>query len=260
MPRYHRQQSPSKIYHVMLRGNEGKNIFVDDEDKARFLDTLKRMKEKDNYYLYSYCLMDNHVHLLIAEGEDSLSRSMKRIGVSYAYYFNRKNGRIGHLFQDRFKSEVIDEDAYLLSAARYIHNNPVKAGMVKNPGDYKWSSYNIYISDYVDDGLIEKERLLAMYSSNKPNAVQQFINFTTEHNDDQFIEYKQNNKKVLGHLEIKEIICEIVKSPDGIEFLRNCKEKQQRRRMLSEIKERTGAPVRELSRIIGISKDIIARA
>jgi REP element-mobilizing transposase RayT len=87
--------------------------------------------------------MDNHVHLLINEGDDEIGKIMKRINISYSYYFNKKYGRIGHLFQDRFKSEGIDSDAYLLSVVRYIHNNPVKAGLVKNIEEYKWSSYII---------------------------------------------------------------------------------------------------------------------
>jgi putative transposase len=92
--------------------------------------------------------MDNHVHLLTNQGEDSISRIMKRIGTSYAHYFNKKYNRIGHLFQDRFKSETVENDSYLLAVTRYIHNNPVKVGIVDCAFQFQWSSYLIHFFDY----------------------------------------------------------------------------------------------------------------
>jgi len=127
----------------MLRGINRTEIFFDDEDRNRFIDTLQRMKEKGEYEIYAYCLMDNHVHLLIKEKREPINRAMKRIGVSYAYYFNKKYRRVGHLFQDRYRSEAVEKETYLLAAVRYIHNNPVIAGLVKRAGDYPWSSYSV---------------------------------------------------------------------------------------------------------------------
>jgi len=112
--------SETGVYHVMLRGNERKDIFIDDEDKVRFLDMLYAKRERESYYLYSYCLMDNHVHLVLKEANDSISRIMRRITTSYAGYFNRKYKRSGHLFQDRYKSENVESDSYLLTVIRYI--------------------------------------------------------------------------------------------------------------------------------------------
>ncbi len=89
--------------------------------------------------------MDNHVHLMISEGTEDLSKIMKRINVSYVYYFNQKYKRVGHLFQDRFKSENVEQDLYLLALARYIHQNPLNPPLVKKVSDYKWSSYNSYM-------------------------------------------------------------------------------------------------------------------
>jgi len=131
MPRCARSLSETGVYHVMLRGNERKDIFMDDEDKARFLDVLYTKREHDSYYLYSYCLMDNHVHLVIKEGNDSISRIMRRITTSYAGYFNRKYKRAGHLFQDRYKSENVESDSYLLTVIRYLHQDTEKAGLAK---------------------------------------------------------------------------------------------------------------------------------
>ena len=126
MPRTQRVRSNSGYYHIMLRGNERKNIFLSDEDKLRFMETVYEKKQEARFYLHSFCLMDNHIHLMLSEGLEDISSVMKRVTVSYVYYFNKKHKRVGHLFQDRFKSEVVDEDSYALSLARYIHQNPVK--------------------------------------------------------------------------------------------------------------------------------------
>lgn len=125
MSRRARKLVDSGTYHIMLRGIEKKYIFIDDEDKQRIIDTILRKREMDGFKLYSYCIMDNHIHLLIKENKETISKTIKRIGTSYAYYFNKKYNRIGHLFQDRFRSEAINDDAQILTAIRYIHNNRV---------------------------------------------------------------------------------------------------------------------------------------
>lgn len=130
----------------MLRGNDKRTIFIDNEDRKRFISTLFEKAAEENIRIYAYCLMSNHVHLLLHEKDANIARLMKRINVSFVYYFNKKYKRVGHLFQDRFKSEIVDNDNYLLAAVRYIHNNPAKAGMVSLPEKYLWSSYNDYIS------------------------------------------------------------------------------------------------------------------
>lgn len=158
MPRVSRQLSETGIYHVMLRGNERRKIFLSDEDRKRFIEILSEKSRENEFSVLAYCLMDNHVHLLIREGKNQIDRVMKRIGVSYVYYFNKKYKRTGHLFQDRFKSEPINDDRYLLAAVRYIHNNPVKALIVQEPDRYQWSSYNAYISkDNTGSGITDRD-------------------------------------------------------------------------------------------------------
>jgi REP element-mobilizing transposase RayT len=105
MSRKARQLSSTKIYHVIIRGNRKEDIFLEDEDKRRFIKILKKIKQKDEYELYAFCLMNNHVHLLIKEKNEHISRIMKRINISYVNYFNQKYQQIGHLFQDRYRSE-----------------------------------------------------------------------------------------------------------------------------------------------------------
>jgi putative transposase len=110
MPRRSRRLSASKTYHVMIRGNERKAIFLDDDDQAYFVSMLAMKNLERQFAVYAYCLMDNHVHLIINEGAESISGIMKRLQVSYVHYFNQKYGRSGHLFQERFKSEAVEDD------------------------------------------------------------------------------------------------------------------------------------------------------
>ena len=140
MPRNARLHSQSSIYHVMLRGINKQQIFYDEDDRDYFLETLKRYKHISDFKLYAYCLMGNHVHLLIGEGKERLSGIFKRIGSSFVYRYNLKYERSGHLFQDRFKSEPVESDRYFMTVLRYILQNPVAAGLCSTPSEYQYSS------------------------------------------------------------------------------------------------------------------------
>ncbi len=130
----------------MTRGNNRTNIFIDKEDFENYLEILKNNKEKYGFKVYHYVIMNNHVHLIMwtKTGED-LSNGMRRIGVMYSSYYRRKYKGVGHVFQDRFKSFIIQEGKYLLECGRYVELNPVRAGIVKMPLEYKWSSYGYYM-------------------------------------------------------------------------------------------------------------------
>ena len=154
MPRMPRKKSEADLYHIMLRGAGRRIIFFDKQDYEQFLNTIRQVKAKAQLRLYAYCLMDNHVHLLIKEGDESLGMTFKRVGVSYAHYYNWKYQLTGHLFQDRYRSEAIDTDAYFLDAMRYICNNPVKAGIFRNFMDYPWLGCS-GISDDTQGGLLD---------------------------------------------------------------------------------------------------------
>ena len=139
---------------MMMRGINHQNIFDEQEDYYQFLTTLDLMAQsyepdgtpsRRNYILYAYCLMSNHIHLLIREREDTIGIAIKRIASSYVYYYNHKYSRDGHLFRERFKSEPVNDMAYFVTLLRYIHQNPLKAGMVKAIKDYEFSSWGEYI-------------------------------------------------------------------------------------------------------------------
>ena len=139
-----RKQSESGIYHVVARGTGRQLIFNDDADRVRFLKTLEKRLGDCNVEWYAWCLMNNHVHLLLRGPIEEISSCLKKTLGAYAIYFNAKSGRVGHLFQGRFRSEPVDTDEYLLGVTCYIHNNPVKAGISRVDG-YPWSSYQEYL-------------------------------------------------------------------------------------------------------------------
>ena len=237
----------------MLRGNEKKNIFIDEQDKLRFIETIDQVKNGQRFNIYAFCIMDNHVHLMISEGTEEIARVMKRITVSYAYYFNKKYKRVGHLFQDRFKSEVVEEENYILSLARYIHQNPVKAGMVKSAGDYKWCSYNGYIDDknYISKAL-DTEMILEIFSRNRVKAIKEFVIYMNKENEDTFIELKEIEEAV-DEEEAKRIYESLltqagIKIEDGTE----CKIPNE---LVREFKSRTKLSNRKIAIITKINKE-----
>jgi len=178
VPRQARIKGEFSIYHIIQRGNEKKNLFLSSEDNAKFVEILGRMKIKYKFFLYAFCLMGNHVHLLIDDNGNDISKIIKSVNVSYAQYFNRKYQRCGHLFQDRFWSELVKDERYFLQVSRYIHNNPVRAGVAKEPAEYCWSSYNIYAGRTEDlYKLIDKGKVLAIFSPDPEIALREYMEF-----------------------------------------------------------------------------------
>ena len=181
MPRQPRESSGTGIYHVMMRGINHQNVFEDKEDYYQFLTTLDVMAQSyepdgtpggRNYILYTYCLMSNHIHLLIREREDKIGMSIKRIASSYVYYYNHKYSRDGHLFRERFKSEPVNDMAYFVTLLRYIHQNPLKAGIVTNVNDYEFSSWQEYCDkDGVLFPLCDTQTVLNRIPYNELNAL-----------------------------------------------------------------------------------------
>lgn len=176
MPRGARMPSSSQIYHVMVRGNNKQNIFIDSDDKDYFLDVLRRKKEQTGFSLYAYCVMDNHAHLVLKETGESVAKVMQRVTVSYALYFNKKYKTVGHVFQDRFRSENVESDSYLLAVIRYVHQNPAKAGLA-SIDSYPWSSYKDYVGHFNQHRLADVEEILALFAGAKPGVVASFAAF-----------------------------------------------------------------------------------
>jgi REP element-mobilizing transposase RayT len=171
MARKPRIEYNSAFYHVITRGNQRQEIFKDKHDYTRYLAILADYKERHKYLLYAYALMNNHVHLLIQTQETPLSKILQGINQRYTIYFNKKYKTIGHLFQGRYKAILCDKDEYLLTLVKYIHLNPVRAGIVKNADKYEWSSHCFYIEKHDrEDIIIDMEQVLGIFSKGKAKA------------------------------------------------------------------------------------------
>ena len=144
MPRRAREKSASNMYHVMMRGVNRQDIFEDNDDRRYYLNSLRKAKESIGFRIHAFCLMTNHVHLLIETCENPLEAIFRSLGTKYAEYYNHKYRRVGHLFQGRFRSEAVDSQLYYMTVLRYILQNPMKAGLESQPGTYRWSSYRAY--------------------------------------------------------------------------------------------------------------------
>ena len=147
MARQSRVYFNNAVYHVCIRGNNKQYVLKDDEDKVSFLKSLSKFKQRFGFKLYCIVIMDNHPHLVIeATNHITISKIMHAIALSYSVKFRKKYGYSGYVWQGRFRSNVIEGDAYILSCIEYIHNNPVRAKIVDHPEDYLWSSYHFYYS------------------------------------------------------------------------------------------------------------------
>lgn len=162
MPRKPRQDiiSPYGLYHIVCRGNNQRRIFRAPRDYKKFLNILKETKKKYPFYFYSYNFLPNHYHLEIETIEVPISKIMHQINNVYVKYFRKRYGGSGHLFQERFYSSLINKDSYFWEVSCYIDLNAVRAGLVKTPEDYQWSSYSIYCQKDYDDDLIDRDRFL----------------------------------------------------------------------------------------------------
>lgn len=252
VPRTARKKSNSNVYHIVLRGINRQVIFNDDEDRKRFIFTLKRYKDKSEYKIFAYCIMSNHVHLLLKAGKEPLETIIRRIAGSFVYWYNSKYERIGNLFQDRFKSEPVEDDNYMLTVMRYIHQNPLKAGMVENIEDYYWSSYNDYQRD---NGISDTGFILSIFSKNKKTAIAQFNTFNQKDNKDQCIDIKEPKRKLTDEQLIEMTINNFNIQPAMIK--EKCKAEMSL--LLRNILLVEGVSTRQLSRVTGISKGVIWR-
>jgi putative transposase len=182
MPRQARLDAPGTLHHVMIRGIEGVTIFPDDEDRRNFLSRIGELVKDTGTRILAWVLMDNHVHLLLFSGHPGISRFMGRLLTGYAVWFNRRHQRNGHLFQNRYKSILCEEDQYLLELVRYIHLNPFRASVVKSMEEldrYKWSGHGILVGKNRSDWQ-ETEYVLKRFGTEKRRAIRSYRKFMEE--------------------------------------------------------------------------------
>lgn len=253
MPRTRRLKSETGIYHVILRGINKQMIFEDDEDHEMFLKTLKQYKSQSQYKLLAYCLMGNHVHLLLKTEKEELGQIFRRIGASYVYWYNHKYNRTGHLFQDRYKSEVVETDAYLFAVLRYIHQNPLKAGMVKKLEEYTWSSYAEYLG-LTNDQYIDKDFVLNLFDENRTKAIDDFKVFNETKTDDECLDIRE--RKSMSDKEAIKLIKKKYAVASSSEL--NHFDGKNRTKCLKFLLKK-GLSERQIARITGISRYVIRK-
>ena len=181
MPRYARLAYPNLFYHIINRGFERRHIFKENKDYIKFLENLLKYKKKFDWIIYCYCLLPNHYHLLIQTKKHPLARILNSLQTAYGVYFNRKYKRIGPIFAGRYKSIIVQKDEYFMQVSKYIHLNPVKAGLVNNPLIYPYSSYQEYIKDKniaLNKNIIDnkaKKRIIGNLDKKSINSYQSFV-------------------------------------------------------------------------------------
>ncbi len=252
MPRKARKKSESGIYHIIMRGINRQVIFNEDEDCHRFLQALKHYKETSGYQIYAYCLMNNHIHLLMKVEYEPLAQIMRRICGKFVYWYNNKYDRDGYLFQDRFKSEPVEDEPYLLTVIRYIHQNPLKAGLVEKIERYPWSSYNAYVKR---DSLVDQDFVLKIFDDNREKALKEFIKFNNQKTDQECMDIEEKTRITDQEaLNIIKRVCKI----DRMNELQKL-DKKSRDNYLRKLK-REGLSGRQLERLTGINRGSIQRA
>lgn len=254
MPRTPRKKSESGIYHIMMRGINRQIIFEDEEDSEKFLQVLYRYKEQCDFQVYAYCLMGNHLHLLLKVGIEPLEKIMRMICGSFVFWYNQKYDRVGNLFQDRFKSEPIETEEYLLTVIRYIHQNPVKANMVKTLEAYEWSSYRDYFKRE-GTGLTDTSLVLGLFHDNTKKAKEAFKEYMECDQTDNCLEMEEMRR--ITDFDARAMIMKMfqLSSPTDIQKF----DVPTRNSMLSKIKK-SGLSIRQIERLTGISRGIVQKA
>ena len=245
MPRTARQYGISGYYHIVSRGIGKQVLFEDEGDHLFFLNTLKKYVQEEQFKIIAFCLMENHYHLLL-KIDSNMDRIMKKINTRYAFYYNEKYERTGHLFQDRFKSIPVEGNRQFMNVVRYIHNNPAKAGICA-PDQYRWSSWCYYTGT---SGMVDTEMMLKL-----AGGVEGFLQFSSEEDQEDHLDIRETHR--LKDPAAQKIIRKKLNLDSGTQLQNMNKDK--RNAALHSLKE-AGLSVRQIERLTGINRGIITRA
>ncbi|TFE03959.1 transposase [Jeotgalibacillus salarius] len=257
MPRTPRKVSKSGIYHVTIRGVNRQLMFYDDADRMFLLNRMLRLKSETGFSLYAWCLMGNHIHLVIKEKEVSVSKIMQRLNASYTIYMNKKYDGSGTIYDGRFYSTPIETISYLRTVIRYTHQNPVRSSIVSTPSEYKWSSCQKYYDMPTNfSALTNIASILKLFSTHPEKSIQHFIQYTEsvyelpwknpsklkELPDTQAVNLIQQHISHISIPQIKKLPC------------------KQRNMIIRNLKQINCLNATQLSRILGIPKSVIWKA
>ncbi|MFZ7119700.1 MAG: transposase [Eubacteriaceae bacterium] len=251
MARTPRKISETKYYHIMIKGNDDKGIFIDDEDKWIILNIVRKKLKMQALTMYAYCIMETHAHFLIKEDKENISDIMKRINISYASYFNKKYNRVGHVFQDRFKSECIDCEKNLLPVIRYIHNDPTE--YIVNQLNYKWSSYQEYIHKNIQTLIVENEKILSLFAEEYDEAIKKFIQYSNVENNDIFLDVEESIENIIN----KMIERYLYKNNIRLKDLGYKKNIRYRIDLILMIKDKGNLSIRKIAQLLNLSRGMV---
>lgn len=250
MPRPLRRYSNSKVYHIILKGIDNQDIFYEDSDRRIFLKNILSSKENFYYEIFAYCLMTNHVHMIVRAENEMLSKAMQSLVVRYSHYFNKKYKRTGPFLQNRFKSKTVENQRYFLDVCKYVHKNPEKAG-ISRVKDYEWSSYK----EYIGNEIIINKKILLYYFNNK---IEEFIKFTTEIDEanevNNWAEFEIIEK--LTDIQLANIIIKkfSIDSIENIALFFKEKTKKEQEKYIREIKNILGTNKTQVARVIRVGR------
>ena len=253
MPRQARIRAESKTYHIIMRGINKQIIFEDDFDKNQYIEYLRKYKDECGFKLYAYCLMNNHIHLVIREGDAELSSIFKKINTSYAMHYNYRYMRCGQLFQDRFRSEPIISEAQLLNTVRYVHWNPIKAGLCESLEGYRYSSCPEYLGMPVPQ-ICDKDFVVKICG-----GIKSFIEFTETDFDYKCMDLetdKNMRSLLISDEDAINLVLKIIPFYTPGIFL--CMDKRERNDYISELKEK-GLTNKQICRITGLGRGIVEK-
>ena len=245
MPRTARKKSETGVYHIVWRGNNTDTIFFDDEDYRVFRKVLYDEKKRSGFSLYAWCLMPNHIHILLKEGNTPIGEIFRSIGTVFVSWYNRKYYRVGHLFQGRFFSEPVEDIAYFLQVVRYIHLNPLLAGICDAPESFPYSSYDQYISR---KSFAEGKPVFGLLSRDE------FIAFHQEKIIEKCLDMEDTIKNKPNDEEVCRIISQHIGSrpPESVKDL----PREQRTEIIQDLLD-SGASYRQINRLTDVSLSVI---
>ena len=207
MPRYRRNQTPNLIRHVMSRGNGRMCIFLDDGDYRQFVNLLSDVVEHFGIRCWNYCLMPNHYHATWQPTLPNFSEAVRELNGNYGQWWNRKHGRVGHVFQGRFKDQIVDRDTYLLTLSRYVVMNPVRGGLVKVPDDWMWSSYRATVGLCSTPSFLAVDATLSLFGEGEESLLRaRFIDAVNRQWDPAADDRIRSKQRILGTKAFKDLI------------------------------------------------------
>ncbi len=248
MPRFKRTKTVTKVYHIIIRGTSNQDLFFDKQDFQKFIEEIKNTKEKYKYKLYAYSLMNDHVHFILYDEMQNMSTAIQSLNVRYSTYYNKKYERTGHLYENRFKSKIVENVEYIRNLVRYIHKNPENAGLEA----YRWTSYKEYL---YKPKLINSDTVLKLFGDNKEEAIRNFKEF---HNN--YYKYQDIDKdfELLARISDEEafkIIQDLIQEKNPLKIQLYSKEK--RYKVIEKIIKIEGIKKEQIARILGISRKTI---